>query len=189
MIAEQETFIAQLSDLDKLIPDLHDSIPDLPEARVFSDSTFASVQNYLNQVKKLSGLRVSYFHKEKNNKENALIDRMGVDAYSKFKNSYENTSLRDLVLNRNVPEKIVHSEGRLIRKYQPAFMKPTSRFGRAQLYAPTKQMGNLEIDTKWFNVIVIWINVIAFYLALRWDLLRKLITFSGNLRLNRKQSA
>jgi hypothetical protein len=83
----------------------------------------------------------------------------------------------------------MEKKGRMISKYEPIFMKPTSRVGRAQLYAPTKQIGNLEIDTLWFNVIVIWINIFSFYLALRYDLLRKVISFSENRRLTRSRSA
>ncbi|MCK5067036.1 MAG: hypothetical protein KAR16_06350 [Bacteroidales bacterium] len=60
--------------------------------------------------------------------------------------------------------------------------------GRAQLYAPVKRIGNLEIDTVWYNVVILWIYCLLFYLALYYDLLRKLINYLETLRLIRRRS-
>jgi hypothetical protein len=79
-------------------------------------------------------------------------------------------------------------DGRMIRKHNTAYAKPTSRFGRAHLYAPNKQLGNLEIDTMWYNVAAIWLYTLLLYLTLRTDLLRKVVTFSERKKLSRNQS-
>ena len=109
--------------------------------------------------------------------------------YTSFRDSYENKSLSDLVLSKNVlGEKVLEKDGRLIRKYEPAYMNPTSRWGRAQLYAPVKQIGIFQIDTLWFNVIFIWLYSLLLYFALRTDLLRKIITFFETRKLSRGSS-
>jgi hypothetical protein len=41
----------------------------------------------------------------------------------------------------------------------------------------------MEIDTWWFNMIVIWIGSIALFLVLYYNLIRKLIEYIENLRL------
>ena len=121
-------------------------------------------------------------------KDKALLEKLGsIAAYTTFRDKYENKSLFDLVTNRNMVDRVIEKDGRMIRKYQPIYMKPTSRIGRAHLYAPTKQLGNLEIDTMWFNIVVIWLYTLVLYLTLRADLLRKLITFSETRKLTRNQ--
>jgi hypothetical protein len=66
-------------------------------------------------------------------------------------------------------------------------MTPTCRYGRAQLYAPEKRIGNWLMDTLWFNVIIIWLMTLFLYMTLYFDLLRKVLTFIESIRL-RKQS-
>ncbi len=62
-------------------------------------------------------------------------------------------------------------------------MRPVSNYGRTHFYAPYKQIGNIAIDTFWFNIIVLWIAIIIFYIALYFNLLQKAITFFGNMRV------
>jgi hypothetical protein len=62
-------------------------------------------------------------------------------------------------------------------------MKATSKYGRAHFYAPIKRLGNLEIDTYWFNMLVVWIVSLLLYIALYYNLLRRLLEYFENLRL------
>ena len=114
-----------------------------------------------------------------------------MQAYTAFRNKYHNESLADLVLNNNVLDKVEVKDGRMIRKDRPAYMKPTSRMGKAHLYAPNKQIGKFEYDTLWYNTFVIWLYTLLLYLTLRTDLLRKVINFSETrrlIKLSRKQN-
>ncbi len=72
---------------------------------------------------------------------------------------------------------------KLLMKYHPGYLKPSSKIGRAHYYAPVKKLGNLEIDTYKFNLIVIWIVSLLLYVALYYNLLRKLLEYFENLRL------
>ncbi|MCD4709524.1 MAG: ATP-binding cassette domain-containing protein [Bacteroidales bacterium] len=187
ILAGMETLRNQLAELGKLIPELPPYEPGQPDVEPFCDSTFVSIQTYLDRVTDLSRNRVGKAKKEKDVIDKVLIEQLGgLKAYTTFRNRYDNKSLSNLLLNRHVLDKVVEKDGRLIRKHQPAYMKPTSRIGRAHLYAPNKQIGNLEIDTMWYNVIAIWIYSLFLYLALYHDLLRKLISFSETRRLIRK---
>ena len=58
-------------------------------------------------------------------------------------------------------------------------MKPVSRCGRAQFYAPYKQLGEKKINTLQFNIIVLWVVSLLFYIALYYKILQKAV----NLRL------
>ena len=101
----------------------------------------------------------------------------------KLKNDYYNKNLEDLVLDRFRVDKYVETGNRIIQKMDPGYMKPVSKLGRAHFYAPYKQIGDIKIDTYWFNIMVLWIVTLVLYIALYYNLLEKLITLFSNLGL------
>jgi hypothetical protein len=102
-----------------------------------------------------------------------------------LRNNYENRKLRELLLNELVPEKTFETPGKIIQKYQPVYMIPVSRYGRAHFYAPYKMIGNAKIDTFWFNIIVLWLVTLLLFIALYYNILQKTITYFENLRFSR----
>jgi hypothetical protein len=101
----------------------------------------------------------------------------GKQAYLLFRREYQNESISNLVLNRNALHKIVKREGKLVRKYEPVYMPPLKRNGRAHFYASVKQIGNIQINTVVFNILVIWFHTLVFYLLLRFSILRRILDF------------
>lgn len=184
-----ENLNMQLAGLGKLLPEFQPYGPVPEELEAFDDSTVRNIKSYYSAVTDLKRSRVRDGRKEQDSLDKALIKREGgVLAYTSFRNKYANKSLSDLLLNHSVVEKIMEKDGRLIRKFEPVYMKPTSRMGRAHLYAPNKQLGNIEIGTLWYNVLVIWIYTLLLYLTLRTDLLRKAINISETRKLIKRQS-
>jgi len=62
-------------------------------------------------------------------------------------------------------------------------MEPVSRNGRAHFYAPYKVVGNLRINTLWFNLLYVWWMNTTFFIALYFDLLRKLLNLSDRINI------
>jgi len=190
--SDLETLNMQLAEMGKLIPQIQSYQAPQAGEEAFSDSTESAILSYLNSVSNLTRTIRSNAQKEKNLINNTLIEELGgVQAYTGFRNSYQNESLADLVLNKTVLDKVVEKDGRMIRKDRPAYMKPTSRMGKAHLYAPNKQIGRFEYDTLWYNIAVIWLYTLLLYLTLRTDLLRKVVNFSETrklIKLSRKQA-
>ncbi len=183
---DMHTLNMQLAAMGKLIPQIPAYEAGCQEMEQNSDSVVARIHTYLNQVSDLSRSRTIQAKREKDRIDKALLEQLGsIQAYTTFRNKYDNKSLFDLVTNRNMIDRVIEKDGRMIRKYQPIYQKPTSRIGRAHLYAPTKQLGNLEIDTMWYNISIIWLYTLVMYLMLRADLLRKVITFSETRKLTR----
>ncbi len=189
------------TDLESLGPDLELvqrelvklgwQVPQVPafdasfvNAESFTDSTSNAIRTYLDQVSEYNRHVIGDSKAEIDLVNKTLIDRLGgLEAYTRFRNNYDNEQLNDMLLNRSIVQKVDEKDGKLIRKHQPAYMTPTSPFIRAQLYAPVKRIGNLEIDTVWFNVIFLWIYSALLYLVLYYDLLRKLLMYLETLRL------
>jgi hypothetical protein len=126
--------------------------------------------------------RKKYFYL-RDSVSNSLEAKIGNEGLQKLNNNYYNKQLEIVVLDRLRVEQFVETDKRIIQKFEPGFMKPLSKYGRAQFYAPYKQLGNIKIDTYWFNLMILWIVTIGLYVALYFNLLQKLVTGLGNLRL------
>ena len=92
------------------------------------------------------------------------------------KKKYTNDALANFVTNRIEIEKIHDMGDYFVQVSDPIFKRPESRCGRAHFYAPFKQIGNMQIDTFWFNIVVMWILAGFLYLLLVFDGLRWMIT-------------
>jgi hypothetical protein len=107
----------------------------------------------------------------------------GVDNLVILKKDHYNKNLEDLVLDRFRVDKSLETDNRIIQKIDPGYMKPVSKFGRAHFYAPYKQIGDIKIDTYWFNIMVLWIVTLILYIVLYYNILEKLIRGFSNLKL------
>jgi hypothetical protein len=121
--------------------------------------------------------------KQARNLKDTLTKKIGERELMNLKDSYYNKQLESFVLNIGKIDQSPETQTKIIQKYEPGFMKPTSKYGRAQFYAPYKQVGNIQIDTFWFNLMVLWIVTLVLYVALYYNLLQKLVTGLENLRL------
>jgi hypothetical protein len=105
--------------------------------------------------------------------ENLKFKGMTSEALIRFKEDNFNRSVADMVLNTNEMNKIIVSGGNFIRKDSPVYQNPLSKTGRAQFYSGTKRIGPYEIDTLWFNIMVLWLMTALLYFTLVTDLLKK----------------
>ena len=112
-----------------------------------------------------------------------ISSRIGEDEFIKLKEKNYNQNLADIVLNNLTANKIYDAGYKFIQKADPVFMKPGSRMGRAHFYAPYKQLGDLKINTLLFNVIMIWIMVIALFVTLYYNMLKRFIDLLESLKL------
>ena len=129
-------------------------------------------------------------------RKNAMASRdtveinIGKEELISLQNNFENKELKNLVLDEMTKNKTFETSDKIIQKYQPVYMKPDSKYGRAQFYAPNKQIENIPIDTFWFNILVLWFITLVLYITLYHNLLQKIVTYFENLQFeqsNRKK--
>ncbi|MFO7575193.1 MAG: ATP-binding cassette domain-containing protein [Bacteroidales bacterium] len=113
----------------------------------------------------------------------SLLEAGGREALVTIRENNHNESIADFVLNRNYVEKIYETDDRIIQKADPAYMEPMSNWGRAHFYAPYKKLGNLKIDTLWFNIMALWLMSGIFFITLYYNLLRKLIDLTESFHI------
>ncbi len=149
----------------------------------FNPAISKKAENHLNSLK----YKFIQFRKRATNLRDSvsgsLIELLGRDQLVVLQDDYVNLRLSDIILDRPTLDASYETHNRIIQKYEPGFMKPEAKFGRAHFFAPFKKTGNIEIDTYWFNLIVIWIVSILLYLILYYKILQRFVTFYGNLRI------
>ena len=167
----------QMDELETVFPGHLPVNPALPDMKSLDEEaveeTKASLEKLTNHLRE----QIGQWNRERNRMQEALIKEMGGrESFADFRNAHDNEKLSEMLLNRNELEKIIETDQRLIRKFEPVYMIPTSARGRAHLYAPCKRIGNACIDTIWFNLAFIWFTSLILYLTLYFDVLRKVIT-------------
>jgi hypothetical protein len=144
---------------------------------LFNETIYGRVRSFIDSIKLISQNNYDLASREKDEIYFALEKQLGgKDALLSLQDNYVNRSITDLVLNRNQLKKIIEYDGHLIQRMDPVFEVPHSKFGRAHMYAPVKLLGNFNIDTYWFNLLVLWFTIAISYLILYYDLLKKMMT-------------
>jgi len=116
----------------------------------------------------------------------SIASEIGKEEFIKLKENHVNTSLEDLVLGRtSILDKTYETDTRIIQKFEPAYMKPYSNYGRTHFYAPYKLIGNLKTDTFWFNIFILWFATLILYIVLYFNGMRKALGLFEKLRFKK----
>jgi hypothetical protein len=142
------------------------------EAKAFIDSLNG---RFRGKIRTVTNLRNSLYLK--------ISSELTEEKFVRIREQNYNEYLADIVKNNMTKNKIYDAGDRFIQKADPIFMKPGSKFGRAQFYAPFKLLGTMKIDTLIFNVAVIWLMVIVLFVTLYYNILKRFIAFLESLKL------
>ena len=148
----------------------------------FTKTAEKGLKLYLDSIKRhFSAENAKVLH-QKDVEEANLNKALGNDGRIKLREDNENERLKEEVLGEFRTDALVLRIGdRIVQNTNFGYMKGTSPYGRAHFYAPVKMIGSKEIDTFWFNIIVVWIESVLLYLALCFNLFRKGINLLGNV--------
>ena len=84
-----------------------------------------------------------------------------------------------MLRNISTKERILASGNELIQKIYPIYARnnnPEHKLDfRANFYFPEKYFAGSYIDTKVFNVLIIWLMTLVLFLTVYYDLLKKII--------------
>jgi hypothetical protein len=108
----------------------------------------------------------------------------GAEQYTQLKNTYCNGKLEDMVKNTTSRKQMVVQGERIYRKYEPIFMQATTAGQPMPYYSSAKVLLGRQMDTIWYNLIVIWGMTAVLYVTLYFDLIRKMLAY----KRSRKQA-
>jgi len=176
----------ELSDLSKsgLVASFGDLSAFTPSG--FNEKVYTTAYDSIDRFRDI----ILWQKKQAGNSKDNQVKKMedvwgGKPAYMEMKKRYSNERLEDLLKSRG--ETSIVWRNHIIREATPIYQIPRSKIGRAQLYAPVKRLGSLYIDTYWFDLMVIWLSAVGYFIALKYDLLRKAVNWNQirKLRKNR----
>jgi hypothetical protein len=149
----------------------------------YRENLLDSVNTYFDKLYLYFIARNSYYRKVAEVEKTNFLRKIGKTNI--LRDAYDNQRLVDLVLNQLDLKEAPYYEkkNKWVQKTTPIYMKPTSRYGRAQFYAPYKQIGNLQIGTLLFNTIAMWFMIGIFFWCLYADLLGRFIKYLESLKL------
>lgn len=105
--------------------------------------------------------------------------------YKQIKNDYKNDAVSDIVRNIYEKNQFIRYKEDLVQQTEPIFIEPRSDDGffnfRSHFYSPNKFFAGQYFDTFYFNIIIIWLMTIFFYITLYFDILSKLLIFSTKI--------
>ena len=133
-----------------------------------------SKEDKLNEIKNKEGELSDILYLKFNSDSKAMLN---------FKQENYNNCLADHVLRNNDFKKLIVQNNEIVRKAEPIYFIPSNSYGRAHFYSPVKRLGNLLINTKYFNMAIIWIMSLALYFLLIVDGLSVSTKWLGNLKL------
>jgi hypothetical protein len=113
----------------------------------------------------------------KDSAEISLVSALGKEGYQELRDNYTNKKLTEILTDEFNQKQTVETSDKIIQRYEPVFMKPVARNGRAHFYAPYKQVGSMKIDTFRFNIIVLWVAALLLYIALYYKIIQKAVGF------------
>lgn len=146
------------------------SLAKLEEIDVFLHNCKITLANQLSEIKNIENNIYDNLYLKFNNDDKELLE---------FKQRNYNNSIADYVLRNNEFKKLIIQDEQIIRKAEPIYYIAENKFGRAHFYAPEKRIGQLLIDTFFFNTIIIWIISLFLYVLLITDSLKIFINFLG----------
>jgi ABC-type multidrug transport system ATPase subunit len=138
---------------------------------------------FLDTLKTIFRQRSRAVSLERDSLYQKISGAMGQEKFVALRAANYNENLANFVLNRLTVSKIYDAGNRLVQKSDPVLMRPLSKSGRAHFYAPYKQIGNLAIDTLYFNIMVIWLMTFTLFVALYYNMLHKFIRLLESLKL------
>jgi ABC-type multidrug transport system ATPase subunit len=169
----------------------------LPEISRLAIGKFDSTV-YMKTSRFLEGLNAYYASKtaKASREKEALIDSMtstpaAAQEFNDQRQRYVNEAVSNAVKNISTSSRIVEYDGKLIQNFYPIYMdehRPMHYLDfSANLYQPTKHFAGHYFDTLYFNIAVIWAMTVVLFVALYFDLLRKIIQLLEGQRRYRRR--
>jgi len=151
----------------------------------FDSSTFVETRKFFEALKKLYINRYNAADDRKEQKVKGLTNTLEKErAFEKWRQSYQNEAIAELVKNTTETHRIIEKDGKLIQKIFPIYKDPDPDHlvdFDAQFYMPAKHFLNQNIDTYYFNLGVIWSMTLVLAILLYFEALRKVVDALGNL--------
>jgi len=173
------------NEINYLAPGIPYSYLDQLNIKNYSYEVAYATFDYLDDLKK----HYNKIFQEANQRRDRLISHLvstNARLYEAKRKAYHNESISDLVTKKFEKNCILQYKGELVQQNDPIYRDPIPRHKfdfRSHFLAPRKHFLGKYYDTFWFNICFIWIMTAILYIALYFEVLKKIIDFFSKLSL------
>lgn len=159
---------------------LNDFTPDR-----FDSTVTTETRQFIQALKRFYLIRYERAEKEKLALIEGLTNTPAKQLqFEKDRNTYQNEAITELVRNTIEMNRVIEKDGQLVQKIFPIYKTPAPDHlvdFNAQFYMPAKHFLGHDIDTLFFNMLVIWGMTLLLLMALQYELLRRVVDGLSNL--------
>jgi hypothetical protein len=148
---------------------------------------YPAADMYIDSLRKYFSSIRDEAKKRKDTISSTLKRSLGEDGRIRLMEDNRNDQLEKLITELPSGKTTIAYDNKIIAIPNPGLTEATSDYGRSHFYAPIKKLGNLRIDTFWFNLIVIWFETVLLYLLLYYKVFAKVLTGFENLRFQKPE--
>ncbi len=159
-------------DTDEVLPPLE--IVNSITPSKFSDTIAQLVKKHLAELQDYYLGRKNKLRKEIDLKVFKLNQQFGKNYLFNLKQQYHNLAIESLAMNGGSKEYYRETASGLTQKVAPIYKVPEFTNGRAHFLASEKIIFSFPVNTLAFNVAIIWLMSIFFYIALYFNWIRKI---------------
>ncbi len=145
-----------------------------------TDELITQAKEFLQKLQSFYNLRANRANQAKAELISLYSKQIGRDELIDLRNDYENEAIYTVVRNTATEHRILEHKQELIQKIYPIYLEPEfpdhALDFRAQFYTPVKYFMGSLVNTKVFNILVIWSMSIFLLIALYFDWLKKIIS-------------
>ena len=154
----------------------------------FSEKSIASIEMHLEKLKNHYLNILTTSERVIDRTVNYMITE-NATLFQELKDHHYNESIADIVKKRFEKNRIVEYRNSLIQQYHPIYQdpKPSGILKiRTHFFAPHKYLFGLEMDTYWFNVLMVWLMTVFLYIILYFDILKRIVLYFENFNFYRQ---
>jgi ABC-type multidrug transport system ATPase subunit len=158
-----------------------DFVPiDRLEVGKFDSTVYNQTKEFLSVLRKYYSIRSNNAKASRETLINELTSTPErKKTYETMRLRYTNEAVTNMVENSNDALRIVEWRGRLVQKYYPIYFndhRPKNWFDfQANFFVPSKHFMGKIFDTFYFNLAVIWTMTLLLYIALYFDVLKRMV--------------
>lgn len=119
------------------------------------DWSYESLLNYITEADSFLARQVNTARLAQDKEVRNRIKLIGADAETALKQANSNMQLENLMVNRNTEKMYKVCKGSIVPCCGYVFLTPRSTNGRAPFYSGVKVVGHYEIETYWFDLMVL----------------------------------
>jgi len=154
----------------------------------FDKTTAQKVHEFFETLDNYYGEKFQLVSHQKENYINFWMEN-NPDGYTLLRDNYHNEGVSDIVRKVYEKNKILEFNQQLVQHYDPIYQDPIPASPvsiRTHFYSPAKPFLGKTFDTYWFNITIVWILTLLFYVILYFDGLKKLLTFTERFKKKNK---